>query len=198
MVLIPSASCRNRFWTCGLWARCSTRQNSASSLRRGPSSENGVRRPHLPIHRSRAHVRQPYRASQRSHRRTPSESPRSPLPWLVRGDQLGSAWQTGATNQDPSSLSPPRYPTHPALPSGGTTQTAAELILECQRKAKPAFRVQVQLEVPGPGMHNATIRAGFLQHPARNTSRAERKIEAPIRCKSPDPERGCPELEAHN
>jgi hypothetical protein len=32
-----------------------------------------------------------------------------------------------------------------------TAITAAEVVLEHQRKTKPAFRVQVRLEVPGPG-----------------------------------------------
>src|ERR1051326_3410758 len=35
---------------------------------------------------------------------------------------------------------------------GLTAITAAEVVLEHQREARPAFRVQVRLEVPGPGM----------------------------------------------
>src|SRR2546428_2557452 len=36
--------------------------------------------------------------------------------------------------------------------------TAAEVVLEHQREAKPAFRVQVRLEVPGPGLHPKATR----------------------------------------
>lgn len=35
---------------------------------------------------------------------------------------------------------------------------AAEVVLEHQREAKPAFRVQVRLEVPGPGPHAKATR----------------------------------------
>lgn len=34
-----------------------------------------------------------------------------------------------------------------------TAITAAEVVLEHQRETKPAFRVEVRLEVPGPGLH---------------------------------------------
>jgi ribosome-associated translation inhibitor RaiA len=34
-----------------------------------------------------------------------------------------------------------------------TTITSADVVLEHQPEAKPAFRVQVRLEVPGPGAH---------------------------------------------
>jgi ribosome-associated translation inhibitor RaiA len=36
--------------------------------------------------------------------------------------------------------------------------TSAEVVLEHQREAKPAFRVQVRLEVPGPGTHATDTR----------------------------------------
>jgi ribosome-associated translation inhibitor RaiA len=39
-----------------------------------------------------------------------------------------------------------------------TAITTAEVVLEHQREAKPAFRVQVRLEVPGPGMHPKATR----------------------------------------
>lgn len=39
-----------------------------------------------------------------------------------------------------------------------TAITAAEVVLEHQRAAKPAFRVQVRLEVPGPGLHAKATR----------------------------------------
>jgi ribosome-associated translation inhibitor RaiA len=41
---------------------------------------------------------------------------------------------------------------------GLTAITAAEVVLEHQREAKPAFRVQVRLEVPGPGVHAKATR----------------------------------------
>ena len=51
-----------------------------------------------------------------------------------------------------------------------TAITAAEVVLEHQREAKPAFRVQVRLEVPGPGIHaNAT----------RHTRQAEMLLHGP-------------------
>lgn len=34
-----------------------------------------------------------------------------------------------------------------------TAITSADVVLEHQREAKPAFRVQARLEVPGPGAH---------------------------------------------
>jgi ribosome-associated translation inhibitor RaiA len=39
-----------------------------------------------------------------------------------------------------------------------TPITAAEVVLEHQREGKPAFRVQVRLEVPGPGQHAKATR----------------------------------------
>jgi len=39
-----------------------------------------------------------------------------------------------------------------------TPITSADVILEHQRAAKPAFRVQVRLEVPGPGAHAKAAR----------------------------------------
>jgi ribosome-associated translation inhibitor RaiA len=39
-----------------------------------------------------------------------------------------------------------------------TPITAAEVVLEHQREGKPAFRVQVRLEVPGPGPHAKATR----------------------------------------
>ena len=48
-----------------------------------------------------------------------------------------------------------------------TAITAAEVVLEHQREAKPAFRVQVRIEVPGPAIHTRatrhTRRATLLQ-----------------------------------
>ena len=49
-----------------------------------------------------------------------------------------------------------------------TPITAADVALEHQRETKPAFRVQVRLEVPGPGVHvkatRHTRQAGLLLH----------------------------------
>ena len=39
-----------------------------------------------------------------------------------------------------------------------TAITAADVVLEHQREARPAFRVQVRLEVPGPGLHAKATR----------------------------------------
>jgi ribosome-associated translation inhibitor RaiA len=41
---------------------------------------------------------------------------------------------------------------------GLTPITAADVVLEHQREGKPAFRVQVRLEVPGPGAHAEATR----------------------------------------
>jgi ribosomal subunit interface protein len=48
-----------------------------------------------------------------------------------------------------------------------TAITAADVVLEHQRAAKPAFRVQVRLEVPGPALHaearDNTLEAALLK-----------------------------------
>ena len=54
-----------------------------------------------------------------------------------------------------------------------TAITSADVVLEHQRQAKPAFRVQVRLEVPGPGAH-----AGATRH----TSQAALLIHGPALC----------------
>jgi len=41
---------------------------------------------------------------------------------------------------------------------GLTAINSADVILEHQREAKPAFRVQIRLEVPGPGPHATATR----------------------------------------
>jgi len=66
-----------------------------------------------------------------------------------------------------------------------TAITAADVILEHQRKAKPAFRVQVRLDVPGPGVHvkatshtrNATL---LLHGPALHTEARDNTLEAAL------------------
>lgn len=66
-----------------------------------------------------------------------------------------------------------------------TAITAAEVVLEHQRKAKPAFRVQVRLEVPGPGLHAKAIRhtrqAALLIHgPALHAEARDNTLEAAL------------------
>jgi len=66
-----------------------------------------------------------------------------------------------------------------------TAITAAEVVLEHQREAKPAFRVQVRLEVPGPGMHAKATRhtrqAGLLVHgPALRAEARDNTLEAAL------------------
>jgi ribosome-associated translation inhibitor RaiA len=66
-----------------------------------------------------------------------------------------------------------------------TAITAAEVILEHQREAKPAFRVQVRLEVPGPGMHPKATRhtrqAALLIHgPALQAEARDNTLEAAL------------------
>ena len=66
-----------------------------------------------------------------------------------------------------------------------TAITAAEVVLEHQREAKPAFRVQVRLEVPGPGMHAKATRhtrqAALLIHgPALHAEARDNTLEAAL------------------
>jgi len=66
-----------------------------------------------------------------------------------------------------------------------TAISAAEVVLEHQREAKPAFRVQVRLEVPGPGVHaNATRhtrQATLLLHgPALHAEARDNTLEAAL------------------
>ena len=66
-----------------------------------------------------------------------------------------------------------------------TPITAAEVVLEHQRAAKPAFRVQVRLEVPGPGLHAKATRhtrqAALLLHgPALQAEARENTLEAAL------------------
>ena len=63
--------------------------------------------------------------------------------------------------------------------------TAAEVVLEHQREAKPAFRVQVRLEVPGPGLHPKATRhtrqAALLIHgPALHAEARDNTLEAAL------------------
>ncbi|MBI4664243.1 MAG: hypothetical protein HY735_36065 [Verrucomicrobia bacterium] len=53
---------------------------------------------------------------------------------------------------------------------GLTPITATEVILEHQRETKPAFRVRVRLDVPGPGLHAEAT---------RHTRRAALRIPGP-------------------
>ena len=66
-----------------------------------------------------------------------------------------------------------------------TAITAAEVVLEHQREAKAAFRVQARLEVPGPGMHAKATRhtqqAALLIHgPALHAEARDNTLEAAL------------------
>ena len=66
-----------------------------------------------------------------------------------------------------------------------TAISAAEVVLEHQRDARPAFRVQVRLEVPGPGMHaqatQHTRQAALLIHgPALHATARDNTLEAAL------------------
>ena len=66
-----------------------------------------------------------------------------------------------------------------------TAITAAEVVLEHQQEANPAFRVQVRLEVPGPGMHARATRhtrqAALLIHgPTLHTEARGNTLEAAL------------------
>ena len=66
-----------------------------------------------------------------------------------------------------------------------TAITTAEVVLEHQREAKPAFRVQVRLEVPGPGLHPKAARhsrqAALLIHgPALHAEARDNTLEAAL------------------
>jgi len=66
-----------------------------------------------------------------------------------------------------------------------TAITAAEVVLEHQLEAKPAFRVQVRLEVPGPGLHPKATRharqAALLIHgPVLQTEGRDNTLEAAL------------------
>jgi len=66
-----------------------------------------------------------------------------------------------------------------------TAITAAEVVLEHQREAKPAFCVQVRLEVPGPGVHPKATRhtrqAALLLHgPAMHAEAKDNTLEAAL------------------
>src|SRR2546427_13282872 len=63
-----------------------------------------------------------------------------------------------------------------------TAITAAEVVLEHQLEARPAFRVQVRLEVPGPGIHAKATRhtrqAALLIHgPALHAAARDNRSE---------------------
>jgi ribosome-associated translation inhibitor RaiA len=66
-----------------------------------------------------------------------------------------------------------------------TAITGAEVVLEHQRDTKPAFRVQVRLEVPGPGPHAKATRhdreAALLIHgPALIAEARDNTLEAAL------------------
>ena len=66
-----------------------------------------------------------------------------------------------------------------------TAITAADVVLEHQREAKPAFRVQVRLEVPGPGLHTEATRhtrqtALLIHGPALRAEARDNTLEAAL------------------
>jgi len=66
-----------------------------------------------------------------------------------------------------------------------TPITAAEVVLEHQREAKPGFRVQVRLEVPGPVPHAKATRhtrqgARLIHGPALHAEARDNTIEAAL------------------
>ena len=66
-----------------------------------------------------------------------------------------------------------------------TPITAADVVLEHQREARPAFRVQVRLQVPGPGLHAKATRhtrqAALLIHgPALHAEARDHTLEAAL------------------
>ena len=66
-----------------------------------------------------------------------------------------------------------------------TAITTAEVVLEHQREAKPAFRVQVRLEVPGSGIHAKATRharqAALLIHgPALHAEARDNTLAAAL------------------
>jgi len=66
-----------------------------------------------------------------------------------------------------------------------TEITAADVVLEHQREGKPAFRVQVRLEVPGPGLHPKATRhardgALLIHGPALHADAAGYTLEAAL------------------
>src|SRR5512136_1075300 len=66
-----------------------------------------------------------------------------------------------------------------------TAITAAEVVLEHQRAAKPAFRVQVRLDVPGPGLHPKAARhtrqaASLVHGPALHAEARDNTLEAAL------------------
>jgi ribosome-associated translation inhibitor RaiA len=68
---------------------------------------------------------------------------------------------------------------------GLTPIISAEVILEHQREVKPAFRVQIRLEVPGPGMHAKATHhtrqmAQLIHGPALQAQARDNTLEAAL------------------
>jgi ribosome-associated translation inhibitor RaiA len=66
-----------------------------------------------------------------------------------------------------------------------TAINTADVVLEHQHEAKPAFRVQVRLEVPGPGLHTRATRhtrqgALRVQGPALHAEARDNTLEAAL------------------
>lgn len=63
--------------------------------------------------------------------------------------------------------------------------TSADVVLEHQREATPAFRVQVRLEIPGPGVHAGATRharqgALLIHGPALHAEARDHTMEAAL------------------
>jgi ribosome-associated translation inhibitor RaiA len=66
-----------------------------------------------------------------------------------------------------------------------TPITSADVVLEHQRDVKPAFRVQVRLEVPGPGLHAKATRhtregALLIHGPTLHSEARDNTLEAAL------------------
>jgi ribosome-associated translation inhibitor RaiA len=66
-----------------------------------------------------------------------------------------------------------------------TPISSADVVLEHQHEAKPAFRVQVRLEVPGPGAHAKDTRhkrnaIALLHGTAMHTEASDNTLEAAL------------------
>jgi ribosome-associated translation inhibitor RaiA len=66
-----------------------------------------------------------------------------------------------------------------------TPITAVEVVLEHQREARPAFRVRVRLEVPGPGPHAKAARhtrqgALLIHGPALHAEARDNTLQAAL------------------
>jgi ribosome-associated translation inhibitor RaiA len=73
---------------------------------------------------------------------------------------------------------PPLFAQMLAHLHGLTTITSTDVVLEHQRGAKPAYRVQVRLNLPGAGMHGAGSDDILEEAVLKATHDLERQIQA--------------------